>query len=309
MERNGRKGKGAPARRPRLADCRGFSLIELMIVILLLGVLVGLAVPVFASVRDMAERGVCWHNQRSIAYAIMRWRADHPDEEFITDSCLPGGGEAYIDIKGNVPGDPSRSLAAYFEEGGGPFDCPSNGRGVGEAAGMCDYLTDGYTVTCLTDNQVGVRADGKEFRHDVPRAVTWDHVMRKKEPEKKKTPLGDTFQDITKGMIDLIKEYYQKYKKYPASSGASAYTDIGLDPEDWKLPVDHAYYVPAGSRVKVAPEAGYSFEVTSVKGKKLVLTSKSGGSLIYDVSRGKWYYKTVSTANEIDISSLRVIQE
>lgn len=314
--------------------CRGFTLIEITIVILLIGILAALAVPVYVSVRDVAERSVCLHNERSMEYAIMRWRADHPDEALLDGGYLPGGGEAYIDLEGNIAGDTDRSLADYFEARGGapfnpfctlpglptatvadaggtghgPFDCPSNGRGVGEVAGNYDYVTDGLSVTCLTDNQVGMRSDGSRFQHDQPRKVGWSHVLGKAASERK-TPLGDTFGEITVGMVDLIKQYYEKNRRYPRSWGSYAYTDIGLDPDFWKKPVDNIIYTPAGSRVKVTPEKGYSLVVVDGKGKEIVLTSKSNWSLWHDVKTGKWYYKTVSKGNLVDVSKLRVVKE
>lgn len=150
----------------------GFTIVELMTVIVILAIMVSLAVPVFLDVRANAQRNTCRYDQRAIESALMIWRSEHPDEEFVTENCLPGGGEAFIDIEGNVPGDPSRSLARFQKRG---FDCPSNGYGVGQV-GNCDYVTDGTSVTCLTDNQVGLKADGEPFAHDLPLAVEWDHV-------------------------------------------------------------------------------------------------------------------------------------
>jgi len=157
----------------RAAGEQGFTLVELMVVIALLAILVALAVPVYSSSAGSARRNTCLSNQRAMESALPYWRylrGDTPaDESFVTGSCLPGDGEAFLDLGGNVPGDPSRSLATHFKNKG-VFDCSANGKGVGQVGG-CDYITDGVTVACLTDNQIALKTDGTPFVHDSPVSV------------------------------------------------------------------------------------------------------------------------------------------
>ena len=92
----------------------GFALVELTIVVLVILILVGLAIPRSSQVPDADHQARCIANIRSIEMAVTRWeqanRASFP-QGWIDLSGLGGGGEAAYDLKPYV-------------DGIGAFDCP-----------------------------------------------------------------------------------------------------------------------------------------------------------------------------------------
>ncbi|RJQ54419.1 MAG: type II secretion system protein [Actinobacteria bacterium] len=61
----------------RLGSDKGFTLIELMIVVLILGALVTLAIPVYSNIRTRVQERACWSNERSLDGAIQSYAAGH----------------------------------------------------------------------------------------------------------------------------------------------------------------------------------------------------------------------------------------
>ena len=122
------------------------------------------------------------------------------------------------------------------------------------------------------------------------------------------TSLGSSFTEITTAMINLITSFRDENNRYPRSWGTFVFSDLGLDPAEWGLPVNGLYYTPGGRDVKVQPAEGYRLTVTSVQGETLSLTSNLNWNLFYDVPDGLWYYHSKAPKNVVDINTLQVRQ-
>lgn len=64
---------------------KGFTLVELMIVVVIIGVLIAIAVPIYNSSTASAEANACKANQRTIEAAIMQWRAANNRTDYPSD--------------------------------------------------------------------------------------------------------------------------------------------------------------------------------------------------------------------------------
>ena len=62
----------------QVRDERGFTLIELMIVILVILVLAAILMPQFGLARERARKAMCVSNQRNLETAVAMWETDNP---------------------------------------------------------------------------------------------------------------------------------------------------------------------------------------------------------------------------------------
>ena len=283
---------------------KGQTLLEIIMGVMIIAILASLAVPTYLSGRRIVEKVQCNINQKYMMDAISLYYDDKP---FVSPEDGFGDGEVFIDLDGKVVGNIDRDLSRLIDDQR-IFDCPSDGLKRDGADSNSDYVTDGNTIACLTDNITSLKTDGNSFLHDYASDTSWKHNSSPApiEPPAPLTSLGPDFEEITGSMILLVQNFYDENGRYPRSWGDYVYTDIGLDPDEWEKAYDGIIYSPGGNRIKITPEDGYTFYVNGIGGDEKVLKSSYNWSLWYSVEYGKWYYHSIEDDNEIDITTLRV---
>ncbi len=121
--------------------------------------------------------------------------------------------------------------------------------------------------------------------------------------------MGSTVSEISGGMLDLINDFYSTNNRYPRSWGDFAYTDLGLDPAEWKDKVfGGIIYKPNGSLLRIRPGEGYTFRIKDENGETHILPHSYNWDLVYRIPNdNRWYYHSVN-GPVVMIETLEVIE-
>lgn len=87
---------------------QGFTLVEIMIVVAIIGVLAAIAIPNFVKSRKESQKNACIANLKQIEGAIEQAKIGGKANPTSTDIF---GSDAYIKVEPHCPSDPSQSYA------------------------------------------------------------------------------------------------------------------------------------------------------------------------------------------------------
>ncbi len=113
----------------KLMNKKGFSLVELMIVVVIMGILIAVAIPLYGAIKDNANNKTCQNNIKTIKSNAANYMASY-----------------------DVKVDSKASLASMFDDGKLP-DCPFDQDG--DETDYTIYISDtngSALVKCAFDN-------------------------------------------------------------------------------------------------------------------------------------------------------------
>ena len=107
--------------------------------------------------------------------------------------------------------------------------------------------------------------------------------------------------------LSRINDFYAENGRWPRSWGSYAFTDLGLDPEDWDEPVEGIRWGPHGADVGLGTNSDDPY-VIYVENQDGELQKLYDGWRIWCVAAdGNCYYHRVAPENKIDINTLILV--
>jgi len=117
-----------------------------------------------------------------------------------------------------------------------------------------------------------------------------------------------TILQTSQDLIERMQDFYEKHGRWPRSWAPYNFSDLGLDPNEWREPREGVLFNPAGNRLGLANALGdqYQLYVTNIYGEEMHVYD--GYNVWYNFADHHWYYHDIGDGIPVDINSLRVIE-
>jgi len=118
---------------------KGFTLVELLIVIAIIAIITAILFPVFATAREKARQSTCTSNQKQLALAVLQYVGDY-------DETYPSGIETQ-GIPGHYSGVGWGGIVFAYVHSPGIFECPDDPASV-TVSGSAVSEPVSYAINC-----------------------------------------------------------------------------------------------------------------------------------------------------------------